>query len=86
MKRPREPQRDLGRLPVAGREGCGFARSRDGRDAVQRPGDRVFAQLGTGARDPATRPCAMSLKAFGEITDPTKPSPFVRELGRHSFE
>lgn len=53
---------------------------------VGRPGGRVFAQLGTGARDPVTRSCAMSLKAFGEITDPTKPRPFVRELGRHSFE
>jgi hypothetical protein len=40
----------------------------------------------TGARHPVTRWCAMFLKALGETTNPTKPTLFVRELGRHSFE
>lgn len=43
-------------------------------------------QVGTGARTPATRCCAMFFKALGETTNPTKPVLFTRELGRHSFE
>lgn len=50
------------------------------------PSDRLFAQLGTGARDAVTRVGAMFFKAFGETTNPTKPGLDVGELGRHSFE
>lgn len=78
-----------GREPLAG-GGWGGVRFRaDSRvveTGVVRPCGRLFAQVGTGTRDPVTRSCAMFSRAFGEITNPSEPSPFVRELGRHSFE